>query len=641
MPARVLFYIQRNLHLPFLEPVQEQLVRLRPDVETAFCAPSFIPPKNGLPGWGLEEEEVARLRSRARFVRTVEEFCPDVTVFADACTNVAHCGKRVFVGHGIISKGGFYTDNELVRRENLADLICVPGPWHKQILEKNVFSPIEVTGFIKSDRLFGAQACTRDAFCRQYSIPPDVTIILYAPTFNAELSAIPCLGEQIAAVCAAPHRYLLIKLHTMTDTVLVEMHRRLAAGHPRIRCIEDIDVTPAMAAADILISDVSSVLVEFMALDRPVIAVNNPRQQEYEGYRPDDIEYRVRDACLQVETVPELLAAVAQAERCPAALSSRRRVYAEALCFGRDGRAAERVAQAVIALHDDRLAVRGPRLHCAVLYQAGTGQGTADLLLSLGDLLMSQHDVTLDIVVWGCEAPADLQVEAVKAWLPAAMDCHEALCRLLQHSSAPYLVLLVGDLVLPERGLTFLHNHFRWHPATAVVRALTARDNYPLLIQTIYPESTNVPVEQVAALLLAVLMGRSVEMEQGADGCCMVGRDLVSSMVTSRHNNGVPLAELVRQQAVLAGQACRLALDLFVSKRAPLLPDTALLEQLVYAYRCRPDDLRVLHQLLALLLRFNQHDDAAMLWRRTAEQAVRLTPVWGWLSRGQDDLTVA
>ncbi|MBV5350385.1 CDP-glycerol glycerophosphotransferase family protein, partial [bacterium] len=142
--------------------------------------------------------------------------------------------------------------------------------------------------------------------------------------------------------------YLVIKLHTMTDSLIVEQHRQLAATHPRIRFVEEIDVTPAMAAADILISDVSSVLVEFMGLNRPVVAVNNPRQQEYENYQADDIEYRVRDACLQVTDIEGLLEAVARSIQQPEELARHRMRYAEALCFGRDGRSAERVATAVL-----------------------------------------------------------------------------------------------------------------------------------------------------------------------------------------------------------------------------------------------------------------------------------------------------
>jgi len=634
MPPKVLFYMQRDLHLPFLEPIHEQLCRLYPEAETAFCAPSYIPPQNGLPGWGLEQDEVQRLSAKARFVRAVELFQPDITVFADACTNVFNCGKRVFVGHGIISKGGFYTDNEMVRRENLADLICVPGPWHKEILQKNVFSPIEVTGFIKSDRLFGPAACTRNDFCRQYDIPEDAKIILYAPTFNAELSAIPTLGEQIVQVCEPDDRYLVIKLHTMTDVRLVELHRRLAAAHPRIRFVEDIDVTPAMAAADILISDVSSVLVEFMALNRPVIAVNNPRQQEYEGYRPNDIEYQVRDACLQVAGSDELLCAVDCALRQPQERALERMRYAEALCFGRDGRSAERAAKAILALVNDQPTggVSG-RDHFCLLMTVRKKDSLATVMYELGTLIMTHPGVQFDVVVWGMEQPPDIQVPMVKAWISANTDLSTVVQSVVACSSACWLVMLEAGIQLPERALSFLLHYFRWEPALAMVRTLTVRDDYRHLLRVVYPELGEIPVEQVSGLLLSTLMGRSVSMEYAAPGCCMIRRADLAMLLSIPAETGMPYQEQLRRQFVTTGRTCQLALDLFALPAPPIVMDTVELGRLVDDFGYNPDDICLLNRLLSVLLGFECHDDARVVWQQAAERAGNTVPVlaglWG------------
>lgn len=629
MSPRILFYIQRNLHLPFLEPVHEQMTRLCPEAETAFCAPPFIAPKNGLPGWGLEEQEIQRLKHKARFVRTVEEFQPDITVFADACTNVFNCGKRVFVGHGIISKGGFYTESPLVRRENLADLICVPGPWHKRILQKNVFSPIVVTGFIKSDRLFGPSACTRADFCRQYAIPLDATIILYAPTFNDELSAIPCLGEQIAQVCE-PDRYLIIKLHTMTDVVVAEMHRRLAAGHPRIRFVEEIDVTPAMAAADILISDVSSVLVEFMGLDRPVIVVNNPRQQAYEGYRADDIEYLVRDACQQVSTLDELLPAVETAIKQPATLSPLRRNYADELCFGRDGRSAQRVAEAVLTLTpaaSDTIC----RHHVAVLLKVEPCYPLAQLLHDLGNLALAHPDTRLDLVVWGMPAPA-ADIPMVRAWVPAATDVSTALHTAAACSTAPFLAMLEAGLLVPERALHFLANYFRWDDGIAMVRTLTVRDDYRTLLRMIYPELTEVPVEHVAELLLSILMGRDVPMDYAAPGCCMVRRERLASLLPLQPETAMPYQERIRMMLMGEGDRCCLALDLFVRPSRRIPADPAELATLVDSYLRNPGNHHLMHHLLTALVLLDRPDEARMVWQAAGTSAGMLRATWGWLA---------
>ena len=202
---KVLFYVERNLHLPFLEPIHDYMVGRYP-VDAVFSAPPFRLAQSGRPGVGLEADQVERLKKKARFIENARDFEADVAVVADACFFlVRHCKKVVNVGHGLISKGCFYTDAPIVRRENLADLTCVPGTWHRDVLRKNVFSPIQVTGFIKSDALLGPKAPTKRAFCRKHGISPDRKIVLFAPTFNEEMSAVPCVRERIAELADDQH----------------------------------------------------------------------------------------------------------------------------------------------------------------------------------------------------------------------------------------------------------------------------------------------------------------------------------------------------------------------------------------------------------------------------------------------------
>jgi len=629
MSPRVLFYILRNLHLPFLEPVQEQLLQLCPDIETAFFAPLFIAPQNGQPGWGLEENEVLRLQQKARFVRTVEEFSPDITVFADACTNIFNCGKRVFVGHGIISKGGFYTDNPLVRRENLADLICVPGPWHKRILEKNVFSPIVVTGFIKSDRLFGAKASTKEDFCKQYNIPVGAKIILYAPTFNEELSAIPCIGEQIACVCE-PDRYLLIKLHTMTDTAIADSHRRLAQTHPRIRYIEDIDVTPAMVAADILVSDVSSVLVEFMALDRPVIAVNNPLQTKYPYYCPTDIEYKVRDACQQVDNAKQLLAAVDQAILNPGLLSDKRCHYADELCWLRDGQAAKRVAAAILDLADNRLEAPQITKHFALLVKTAPDYPLAQLLFDLGNLQLQHPDTKLDFVILGMPKPA-VNLPMVSGWLLPDCDLSIALQVVTGISDAPYLAVIEAGCKLPERGLQALSNYFRWDEKTVMMRGLTTADPYRKLLQMVNPDWAELLLPEVVRLLSAALTGQEADMQNALPGCCMIRREQALNIAFAKSKIS-DLQQLRNQLSAKAGK-CGLALDVMIIATTKVVDLQHQLAAIVEMYQQTVDNSYLLNVLLALLVHLGRYNDTRAIWQAAPAKATKpLQSIWGWLA---------
>ena len=62
-------------------------------------------------------------------------------------------------------------------------------------------------------------------------------------------------------------------------------------ANPNIFYLEDADYSGMMHAADLMISDVSSIFIEFLLLDKPVILFDNPRLKEFPLYRAEDIEY--------------------------------------------------------------------------------------------------------------------------------------------------------------------------------------------------------------------------------------------------------------------------------------------------------------------------------------------------------------
>lgn len=458
----ILFYAERSLHLPFLEPIEEHL-RAGGLARTAFSAPPFFPGRPGIPQWGLGPEEIVRLKEKAPFFPEPENFAPHATVVADACHfRIPEIENVINVGHGMICKGAFYTDSEITRRENLSQMLLVPGPWHRSRLASNVAIPIKVTGFIKSDQLFGPTAQTRAEFCARLGIDPGNRIVLFAPTYNPELSAMHCVAEGIRKV-ANRDTVLLIKLHNMSEPHFKDMYRNIASAHPNIFYLEDADYSGMMRAADLMISDVSSIFIEFLLLDKPVVLFNNPRIKEFPYYHPEDIEYKTRDAAVQVASLDELLQAVRTELDHPEKRSAIRQRYAMALDHGRDGRSAERAAQAILEwVHgheNDR-----PELTVALLEPEQAGQ--EELLRDLAELKKAPW--RLHIGVFGGRE----KIGGGERQVMGKFDL-SSLRDFLRAASTKRVVAICGGLRMPRDWPKWLENHFHWNPKTGAVKALT------------------------------------------------------------------------------------------------------------------------------------------------------------------------
>ncbi len=279
------------------------------------------------------------------------EYRPDVVVMADADFSIGidRLGARIVnVNHGLISKGCFYSDTPVSQRENIADLICVPGQYHHDALKRTVYKPILVSGLVKFDRIFNGDL-TREKPLREWGIDPHKRVILFAPTFNRELSAVPLVTGKVRD-WIGENDHLLIKLHAMSPPEWQEMYRLIADTDPRITLVEDLDITSCLVAADVMVSDVSSAFMEFIALDKPVVLVNNPLRTGFIGFDPRDVEYVWRDAGIEVNGAEEIPAAIRRSLDYPYENSERRRRYGSRLIGSTDGRASERIGRAVYAL---------------------------------------------------------------------------------------------------------------------------------------------------------------------------------------------------------------------------------------------------------------------------------------------------
>ena len=175
---------------------------------------------------------------------------------------------QIFHGLAGEKKGHF-------RIRHYFDLYLTQGPYFtERFLElKSKHKDFEVieTGWPKLDN-YGKDVHKYDheklELLRKYGAEK---IILYAPTFSPSLTSAPFLPGEIRELSVNKKYLVLIKFHDLMDKQVKEQYQILASEHNNIIVEEEPNIVKFLLMADLMISDTSSVVYEFLLLDKPVI----------------------------------------------------------------------------------------------------------------------------------------------------------------------------------------------------------------------------------------------------------------------------------------------------------------------------------------------------------------------------------
>jgi CDP-glycerol glycerophosphotransferase (TagB/SpsB family) len=197
-------------------------------------------------------------------------------------------------------------------------------------------------GYPRNDVLANATPESVAAARAALGLPDGATAVLYAPTHREyEEGFVPKLDLAQLADALGPGFVLLARLHYFydSDPLVRELHEagRLldVASHP--------SVEELCLAADVLLTDYSSIMFDYAVLDRPIV-IHAPDWEEYRARRGVYFDLLAEPPGPVARTQEEVAAALT------APADGARAAFRERFCALDDGRAAERLVRRVWGL---------------------------------------------------------------------------------------------------------------------------------------------------------------------------------------------------------------------------------------------------------------------------------------------------
>lgn len=262
-------------------------------------------------------------------VKEVKEYNPDAVFVPTNWVPDFFPGIKVEVFHGFNVGKRANTNQDHFRIRGLFDLYCTQGPdtTHpfKELARQHGYFKVTETGWSKLDPLFNME---NNALRQQ--LGTDKPIILFASTFSPKLTAAPLLANTIKKLSSSGRWHWIITLHPKMDEETVNTYHNMASDN--LTFFESsADILPLLKTADAMLCDTSSILFEYLLLNKPVVTFNTAV--------PGPHLINIKDAS-QVEQALE------NALNRPVKLMQQIKDYGDHIHPYRDGKSSERILEA-------------------------------------------------------------------------------------------------------------------------------------------------------------------------------------------------------------------------------------------------------------------------------------------------------
>ncbi len=259
MSKRYLFFVTTSYAYPILRPIQKEIWR-----------------RGGEVFWYIEADCSIELEKHEHQLRTIQEVIAYNPIAIFAAGNYIYDffpGVKVSVFHGypINKRKDKFDDHFKIR--GLFDIYCTQGesstPIFKALERKHKFFKVYETGWSRVDSFFSPQATIQPRTDKNPTI-------FVASTFSKGTSSLHRFYPIIENLAQKRSWNWIITLHPkLQDKDLIEKLHLLAERFSNVTFIPRMKNLDSFYNSDVMLCDSSSIIIEYMLFNKPVVTHNN------------------------------------------------------------------------------------------------------------------------------------------------------------------------------------------------------------------------------------------------------------------------------------------------------------------------------------------------------------------------------